>query len=126
MDLELDQKIYRVYVEESFKAEHESSLKASKWRYLELRGEYGIVHPFSKDHLLVYFNSNRKARQYRHRLNWMALNAGSFESTFLIPNADWKMAAEAINAKKKKVYTPLSLEKMRQWGKQLSQRTHKS
>jgi hypothetical protein len=125
MNLETDQKIYQVFLEESYKAEKCSEERAEKWRYMELRGEYGRISSYSKDKLNLYFNSKKKARKYSHKVNWVLCQNGDYESVFQIPVADYDSAAKAIQAKKKKVYSPQTLEKMKQWGRQLSQHTSK-
>ena len=63
MDLKLDQKRYRVFMDESYVVEtYPGKEKDQRW-YYELRGRYGILWPYSDTTIALLITSKQIANR---------------------------------------------------------------
>ncbi len=106
MDLKLDQKRYRVFVDESYATETDTEARREKWRYYELRGKYGTIYPYSATQLAVYFNTKKVSNPFIKRAGWVKKQDGDSETVFWIPDSYLELAANTIKARKRRVISP--------------------
>ena len=112
MNLKLDQKRYRIFMDESYAVEKDSEARAEKWRYYELRGQHGSIWSYSKDELALLVTSITVSNRLKRAKEWRVRQSGDFETVFLIPNAELELGASLIKARKRRIVTPEQAAKM--------------
>ncbi|HEY6436556.1 MAG TPA: hypothetical protein VIY47_08200 [Ignavibacteriaceae bacterium] len=106
MNLKLDQKRYRVFLDESYGEEKEPGKMADLWRYYELRGKYGILYAYSETHLVALVTSSRIAEKVKKAHLWPIIQNGGTETAFKLENNHFRDAAQHIQARKRRVGNP--------------------
>lgn len=104
MDLETKYgKKFRVYVDDAYRAEDTPNKSSEKWRYLELRGKYGYIYPYSSNQLAVAITGPKIAAKFVRRGGWKILQDGEDATVFLIPDEDLSLAFSTLKLFRKKV-----------------------
>lgn len=93
-----DQTHYRVFLEEGTQDRGEEA-----WRNYELRSRRGRIWSYSKTQLSLLILSNKIGlRVQRQFPNWKLHQNGDNEMCFIVPDKDFGLAAEVIQAYKQK------------------------
>jgi hypothetical protein len=117
MNLKTDQKRYRVFVDESYEAEKEDGKMANLWRYYELRGNFGILYPFSETELAVTITSSRIAQKATRKvLGWQVIQNGDDETTLKLQNKDFEAAVDLIRPRKRRLVSPETARRLAEMG----------
>lgn len=94
---------YKVFVDDAYRAETTQNKSADKWRYLELRGKYGYVYPFSSSHIAVAVTGPKIATKLLKRPGWKVLQNADDAIVFMIPDEDTSFAFSTLKLFRKKV-----------------------
>jgi len=115
MNLKTMQKRYRVYLEDG--ASHKDK---EVWRYYEVRGARGSIHPYSQTKLCVLIRPGGTSMDVIRAGKWELIRDTDDGREFLIGMADFSEAAELIQARRKRQVSPeqraVYVERLRQYG----------
>lgn len=87
---------YRIFLDDAYKAETTANKSADKWRYLELRGKYGYLYPYSSAQVAVAFTSIKVGNKLKGRAGWKVLQDAEDAIVFLIPDEDIQFSIKAL------------------------------
>ena len=112
MDLKLEQKRYRVYMDESYKHEASEGKSRDIWRYYELRGPRSKVYPYSESQLALYINySETIYRKFKYD-GWKIHQDGDDEVVWLLPNKDLDLAASIGKVYRRRILSEQQKKKL--------------
>jgi hypothetical protein len=103
MDLKLDQRKYRVFMDDSYAVETDTEARREKWRYYEVRGPRHMVYPYSLDRLALYMQTSMTEHRNFNYPGWTLFRDGDEEVVWLLPNKDFEIAAKLARAYKKRI-----------------------
>jgi hypothetical protein len=104
MDLEQKYgKRYRIFVDDSFKAEKEKNKTEHRWRYVELHGKGGYVYSYSYTELAVVITGSKVANKVRRQHAWKVIQDADDATVFLVPDSEAQVALSIIKPYRKKV-----------------------
>lgn len=104
MDLEVKYgKKFKIFIDDAYRAESSPNKSAERWRYLELRGKYGYVYPYSQTQLAIAITGPKIAAKFLRRGGWKIIQDGEDATVFLIPEEDLGVAFITLKLLKKKV-----------------------
>jgi hypothetical protein len=117
LNLKTEQRRYKVFIDDSYEAEKEPGKTFEQWRYYELRGKYGSVYPYSETDLAMCVTSPKIAGRIRREMpDWPVIQSGDEETVFKVANSTLFSCAEAIQAKKRRVISPATRERLARIG----------
>lgn len=116
----LEQTVYRVYFDESIKVEKDLEERRNKAQYVELRGLYGFIYPYSPTQLAATLTSKRVSNRLPKA--WRVIQDGDFETTVLFPDSALGTVAAMMRIHKRRKYSPDTLTKLAARAKNLNRK----
>jgi len=96
-------KKFKIFLDESYKAESAPNKTQEKWRYLELHGKYGYAYPYNEREIVIAVTGSKIAAKVRRQYTWKVLQNDSDSIVFLIPENDTRDALHVLKLFRKKV-----------------------
>lgn len=97
MDLELKcGKQFRIYLDESYKAEKMANKTEQRWRYIELRGKYGYIYSYSHTEVAVAVIGSKRAKKVRLTYKWRIAQDSDDATVFVAPDSEIKDVCRII------------------------------
>lgn len=80
-----------------------------------MRGKYGTIYPYSKTELVVLITSPILSNRFFFEKKWQRIQHGEQESAFKIPPEGFEDAAQVIRARRRRVVSPESAQRLAQF-----------
>ena len=96
---------FKISLDESFNIERDTEVRREKWRYLEVRGRYGTLYPYSVLELHGFVESAKIAGRLESE-GFEIVKSGGGEAVFRVPEARAAGFLQAIRARRKRQLTP--------------------
>lgn len=103
---------YRVFIEDAYKAETTPNKSADKWRYMELRGKYGYVYPYSSTQLAFAVTSSKLAPKLSRRAGWKTVQNADDVTVFFVPDEDVNFALSTLKLFRRRIVSEETRAKM--------------
>jgi len=107
MNFKTDQKRYRVTWENGYAGGDEP------WRYMEIKGQRGMIHPWSKTQLVCLIKPGLIGIKIQRSKNWRLLRDTDDGREFLIDNQELSVFSELIMAYKRRIPTQKQLNQIK-------------
>lgn len=126
MNLRQIQKRYRVFIEDSYEVETDPGKSKELWRYMELRGKYGHIYPYSERKFAVYLKSPTIYERLKRQGKWQKIQEGDTECVFLFDRPGLEFFAKLIQSRKKRIMSESERKRLTELSKKHSARGRKA